>query len=62
YELTIKEEQPPVEKHAVLTVKGTEVPVKGVLIKETKDFLLIRSMFDGLQRFRKKDIEKISFE
>ncbi|MCP4364788.1 MAG: hypothetical protein GY800_05755 [Planctomycetes bacterium] len=62
YELTIKEEQPPVEKHAVLTLKGREVPVKGVLLKETKDFLLIKSMFNGLQRFRKKDIEKISFE
>jgi hypothetical protein len=62
YELTLEEKQPPVEKHAVLTLKGKESPVKGVLIKETKDFLVIRSMFYGLQRIKKKDIKKISFE
>lgn len=62
YELTLEEKQPPLEKHAVLTLKGTEAPVKGVLIKETKDFLVIRSMFYGLQRIKKKDIKKISFE
>ncbi len=62
YDLIIEERHPPEVKHAVLTLRGREAPVKGVLLRESKDFLVIRTMFKGLERIKKRDIKKITFE
>lgn len=61
WELTLGEEKPVVKKIAVVRIKNKPV-LEGELVKESKDYIIIRRMYKGLELIRKRDIEKLTFK
>lgn len=61
WELTLGEGRPAEKKIAVVEVKDRPV-IQGELVKEAKDYIVIRRAYKGLELIRKKDIEKLTFK
>jgi hypothetical protein len=63
WELTLGEEKPPEKKLAVVELKAKDKPrVEGELVKESKDFIIIRQMYKGLEVIQKKDVKELTFK
>lgn len=62
WEITFGEKKAP-KKQALIRLKSKNSPlIKGELISESEDFLLVRRMFHGLVLIQKKKIKKITFK
>lgn len=63
WEVTLGEDQPPEKKVAVVKLKARNKPVmEGELVRETKKYIVIRTMYRGLEIIRKNDIKKLTFK
>ncbi|MFQ5956376.1 MAG: thermonuclease family protein [Candidatus Brocadiales bacterium] len=63
WEITLDEKRPPVKKVAVIKLKAKDKPIiKGELLREEKDYLIIRRMYEGLKLIKKRDIERLTFK
>lgn len=63
WELTLGERKAPAKKLAVIKLKAKDSPIiKGELLRESEDFLMIKRMFKGVEIIRKKDVKKLTFQ
>ncbi|MFQ5861851.1 MAG: thermonuclease family protein [Candidatus Brocadiales bacterium] len=63
WELTLGEKKPLEKKIAVIKLKAKDKPVvEGELVKESKDYLIIRRLYKGLELVKKRDVEKLTFK
>ncbi|MEE9514651.1 MAG: hypothetical protein V3V54_01350, partial [Candidatus Brocadiales bacterium] len=62
WEMTLGDKKAP-KKQALIRLKAKNSPlIKGELVSESKDFLLLRRMFHGLVLIEKKKVKKITFK
>lgn len=63
WELTLGERKVPAKKLAIIKLKAKDSPIiKGELLRESEDFLMIKTMFRGVELIRKKDVQKLTFQ
>lgn len=63
WELTLGEEKPSEKRLAVVELKAKDKSsVEGELVKESKDFIIIRQMYHGLRIIKKKDVKELTFK